>query len=427
MPKIKQNTFLVHSLSVALCTTIAITFAHADEAQSDRGSWVGVVSSDGAAVRCGANDSYYPVAVVKTGDMVVVTGKRQDWLKIETSGRVFNDAIGYIEYPTDNTATIVVNGNTGEALTDTEVLGNNIESQELYLSWRSICMLAPGEKIEIISSETTDPGTLHRESYVVHTVKMPDSGSAWIHTSNLRRATESQVAAYYGADEDGSRFIEISLMSNNRAKDGDGETSTSGSENIDALAQNTAGPLEPITLAELEARWDTITTEPIMGAELSPLLSLYSELLSADEGDLVVERVAGGRIKQLRVWERLQGQRIRINSLKEKMAIQSGDVDEYKSIMSVYGEYTVIGKLALSNMFDGKIRPFMFRVLDQKSGRTLGYLPVNKEFELSSLLGQTVGIRGENIWDPTWRVNVVGIERFDILSPTTAIVTPDIQ
>jgi hypothetical protein len=216
-------------------------------------------------------------------------------------------------------------------------------------------------------------------------------------------------------------------MSNNRAKSGDDETSTSGSENSDALAQNTAGPFEPITLAELEARWDTITTEPIMEAELSPLLSLYSELLSTDEGDLVVERVAGGRIKQLRVWERLQGQRIRINSLKEKMAIQSGDVDEYKSIMSMYGEYTIVGKLALSNMFDGKIRPFMFRVLDQKSGRTLGYLPVNKEFELSGLLGQTVGIRGENIWDPTWRVNVVGIERFDILSPTTAIVTPDIQ
>jgi len=83
--------------------------------------------------------------------------------------------------------------------------------------------------------------------------------------------------------------------------------------------------------------------------------------------------------------------------------------------------------LALSNMFDGKIRPRMFRILDQKSGRTLGYLPINKEFKLSGLLGQVVGIRGENKWDPEWRVNVVGIEKFDILPTTTAIVTPDIQ
>jgi hypothetical protein len=164
-----------------------------------------------------------------------------------------------------------------------------------------------------------------------------------------------------------------------------------------------------------------------MEAELSPLLSLYNELLSTDGGDLVVEGVAGGRVKQLRVWERLQAQRIRINSLKERMAIQSGDIDEYQSIVSMYKEYTVVGNLALSNTFDGKIRPLMFRILDQKSGRTLGYLPVNKEFELSGLLGQAVGIRGENKWDPEWRVNVVGIEKFDILPTTTAIVTPDIQ
>jgi hypothetical protein len=421
MPKIKQNTFLVNSLSVALCTTIAITLAKADEAQPDQDSWVGVVSSEGASARCGANESYYPVAVVKNGDMVLVTGKRQDWLKIETSGRVFSDAVGYIKYPADNTTTVAVNGNVGEVLTDVEVLGNNIDSQELYLSWRPTCMLAPGKKIEIISSETTDPGALHRESYIVHTIKMPESGSAWINASSLQRATDSQVRAYYGGDKDGSRFIEISLMSS------EGERSAPGSGNGDTLAQNNIGPVEPITLAGLEARWDTITAEPIMEAELSPLLGLYNELLSADGGDLVVERVVGSRIKQLRVWERLQAQRIRINSLKEKVAIQAGDIDEYQSIVSMYGEYTVVGNLALSNMFDGKIRPLMFRILDQKSGRTLGYLPVNKEFELSGLLGQTVGIRGENKWDPEWRVNVVGIEKFDVLPTTTAIVTPDIQ
>ena len=120
MPKIKQNTFLVNSLSVALCTTIAITLAKADEAQPDQDSWVGVVSSEGASARCGANESYYPVAVVKNGDMVLVTGKRQDWLKIETSGRVFSDAVGYIKYPADNTTTVAVNGNVGEVLTDVE-------------------------------------------------------------------------------------------------------------------------------------------------------------------------------------------------------------------------------------------------------------------------------------------------------------------
>ena len=55
-----------------------------------------------------------------------------------------------------------------------------------------------GETIDIISSITTDPGTLHRESYVVHTVRMPASGSGWIRASNVSRATDEQVASFYG-------------------------------------------------------------------------------------------------------------------------------------------------------------------------------------------------------------------------------------
>jgi hypothetical protein len=185
--------------------------------------------------------------------------------------------------------------------------------------------------------------------------------------------------------------------------------------------------LDPLSLVELEARWDVITTEPIMGAELVPLLTMYTELLSESDGDIVVEQVAGGRIKQLIVWERLQSQRFKIENLKEKMELGAGEVDAYQSVVSTYGDYVVVGKLALSKTFDGKLRPLMFRVLDQKSGRTLGYLPVNEDFELSSLLGQIVGVTGENAWNSTWRVNVVSGERFDILSPTTAIVSPDIQ
>ena len=198
--------------------------------------------------------------------------------------------------------------------------------------------------------------------------------------------------------------------------------------NTSGVSETTeAQKLEPLSLVELEARWDVITAEPIMGAELSTLTDMYRELLSENQGDLVVEQVAGGRIKQLEVWERLQAQRIKIEELKEKVAARTGEVDEYQSIMASYGGYVVVGRLALSNTFDGKLRPLMFRVLDKKSGRTLGYLPANKDFELSGLLGQIIGVTGKSEWSPSWRVNVVRGERFDILSPTTAIVSPDIQ
>ena len=132
-------------------------------------------------------------------------------------------------------------------------------------------------------------------------------------------------------------------------------------------------------------------------------------------------------MKQLQVWAGLQKQRDRIDALRFNLAQGSDDVSEYQSVMSMYGDYALVGTLALSHTFDGRLRPFMYRIKGVKSGRTLGYLPANEDWELSSLVGQSVGIIGKSTWNPNWRVQVVEATRFDILSPTTATVTPDIQ
>jgi hypothetical protein len=95
--------------------------------------------------------------------------------------------------------------------------------------------------------------------------------------------------------------------------------------------------------------------------------------------------------------------------------------------MNRNGEYAAVGVLALSNTFDGRLRPLMYRIQDLKSGRTIGYIPENEDLDLSALVGQSVGIAGNLAWNSNWRVSVIEGERFDLLSPTTAIVTPDIQ
>ena len=139
MPIIKQKTFLFSSIAVALC--LATTNAFTQSTQSGGAAWVGVVSSENAPVRCGANESYYPIANIRGGDLLLVNGKRQGWLKVETSGNVFKDAIGYVKYPAQNTTTLLVTGTSGEVLSDIEVLAKNVESEELYRSRRPICRL----------------------------------------------------------------------------------------------------------------------------------------------------------------------------------------------------------------------------------------------------------------------------------------------
>ncbi len=420
-------------IGTAVAIVMPLTTAIAQDPVGDIGDdlWVGVVATGPAVVRCGANESYYPIATAREGDFVRVLGKRQDWLSVELVGSVFKDTVGYIKYPEENTSLFAVAGTQGVATGEIEVLANNIDSDELYRSWRPVLRLGEGDTVEIVDSKVTKPGTLHRESYIVHTVVMPEGAVGWINTTHVMKATDEQLAGFAGW----SGYSTSAEMATNTS----GDTGTSNDlmttvndatikEEMEFESTETETvSFQPLSLVELEAMWEEITSEPVMGAEVSPLKDMYLELRSDNQDDLVLSRISNVRIKQLEIWSGLQEQRVKIDALRTDLASKSEKVSEYQSAMSMYGSYAMVGRLSLSHTFNGRLRPFMYRILDQKSGRTLGYLPANEDWNLSGLIGQYIGVSGENTWNPTWRVNVVNATRFDILSPTTATITPDIQ
>jgi len=417
------------TLALVVPTTITLAEKEDEAAPKEDTTWIGVITTDGSIVRCGANESYYTIATANGNDLVRVHGKRQDWMKIDTSGNVFKDTVGYIKYPADELSWFEVSEGVGTVKNDLEVLAKNTDAEELYRSWRPVLRLQNGDQVQIINSIITEPGTLHRDAYVVHTIKMPQSATGWVNGSCITQATPEQTAAFYGTEFVVSpETIEITEVGAEVAET-EMPAPTSGEEVVAEVATETSTTtkLEPLSLAELEHAWKKMATEPVMGAEVSPLKDMYKELLSDSGDDLVVEQVANGRIKQLDVWAGLQNQRVRIESLRSNLAEQSDEVTDYQSVMALFNEYAIAGRLALSNTFDGRLRPFMYRIQDPKSGRTLGYLPANEDWELSGLVGQTIGVVGKRKWDPNWRVNVVEASRFDILSPTTATVTTDIQ
>ena len=409
------------TLSMVLFVPTTLTFAQTGAVEMQDTAWVGVVTADTASVRCGANESYYTVATANKGDLIRIHGKRQDWMKIDTSGTVFENTIGYIKYPAAEASLFEVVGSGGLVKGDLEVLARNTESEELYRSWRPVLRLQDGDRVTVVETVTTEPGTLHRDAYVVHTIQMPSTATCWVNASNITTATPEQTALYNGTEFTKSASALADVID-------DATTSeATGVETTEVVVDSAPVVLEPLSLVELEAAWEKMSSEPVMGAEVTPLRDMYAELLSDNSEDLVIERIAAGRMKQLEVWAGLQNQRMRIEALRVSLAEQSDEVEEFQSVMSLYGNYAMAGKLALSNTFDGRLRPFMYRIQDVKSGRTLGYLAANEDWGLPSLVGQTIGIVGKNAWNPSWSVYVVEAERFDILSPTTATVTPDIQ
>ena len=408
-------------MSMVLFVPTTFALAQSGAVETEDTAWVGVVTADTASVRCGANESYYTVAIAHEGDLIRIHGKRQDWMKIDTSGTVFENTVGYIKYPANEASLFEVVENSGLVKGDLEVLARNTESEELYRSWRPILRLQDGDRVTVVETVTTEPGTLHRDAYVVHTVQMPSTAKCWVNASNITTATPEQTALYNGTELTKSTPTPVDAASEGLM------SGVAGVGTVEVVVDSNSVALEPLSLVELEAAWETMSSEPVMGAEVTPLRDMYAELLSDNSEDLVIERIAAGRMKQLEVWAGLQNQRMRIEALRASLAEQSDEVEDFQSIMSLYGNYAMAGKLALSNTFDGRLRPFMYRIQDVKSGRTLGYLASNEDWGLPSLVGQTVGIVGKNTWNPSWSVYVVEAERFDILSPSTATVTPDIQ
>jgi len=374
-------------------------------------SWVGTITTEPTAVRCGANESYYPLKFLSTGEVVRVVGKRQGWYQIVTEGKSFAGVVGYISYPEKSASVFMVEGSNGTSTGEIEIIAKNIEANEVYRSWRPVCRLYAGDTVEIMSTEKMEPGTLYKDAYIVHTVKLPASATAWIRVSNIERATNTTAG-------DGG---EDSLLGYESVAHGE----VAASENS-GFGVNEIEELKTLTLSELEEAWITISQEPVMGAETAPLFDLYGQLLEENVGDLVIERIAFGRMKQLEIWKQLKFQKDRIAALQAKLGTESGAVGEYIEVMDTYGNYAIVGKIALSSTFNGKIRPFMYRI-QNSTGRTIGYLPMNPNWDLSSMIGQVVGVDGEMVWDAAWRVNIVDATGFDLLAPTTAEVESDIQ
>ncbi|MDP7008364.1 MAG: SH3 domain-containing protein, partial [Phycisphaerales bacterium] len=185
------NQHILWKTAAVVTTTVSVAI-HAQEQETTDNSWIGAITSDGVAVRCGANESYYPITHLTTGDTVTVVGKRQDWYQVNTGGSSFNSVVGYIKYPEKDSSVFVVEGETGTAGGDIEIIAKNVESDEMYRSWRPVYRMQDGETVRIIQTEAMAPGTLHREAYIVHTVSLPPNATAWINVSNITKTTPNE-------------------------------------------------------------------------------------------------------------------------------------------------------------------------------------------------------------------------------------------
>lgn len=434
-------------------------------ASNEEASYIAVVKGTDVYVRCGAAESYYPFAKVNDGDLVKVIGEKYDWMRIVTAGPAFRSGFGYIKSTKGDTSRfrLAADGKTGVTLGKTDIVAPNLDAKSSPKdSWKSIVRLEADQTLRVIKVEDTEKDT-------IVTVALPDAAQGWISKAYLERAGDAQTSqwnamlaqknpdeptgktsahgsvAKANSDDQGKPrpvrqpatpkqtekpnaakpLDEASGANSGEMDPATGETTTTAGASsqmgpdIDSKpATTTAKPSEPRmpTFDDLEAAFKLLQKEPVETAEVGPLREMYLDLASRSGGDQRIAHRAGGRAEQLQIWADIQKKRGELDAARTRAKMSAAETDAVRKALESSADYTAVGRVATSTIYDGKRLPKLLRLQDPATGRTVAYLQPDEQYELINLIGNLVGIVGDKNYDESMRLNIIAPHRIDILT-----------
>lgn len=180
------------------------------------------------------------------------------------------------------------------------------------------------------------------------------------------------------------------------------------------------GKLKAIDAETLGSIYGEALRTPLEQVELDAVIAEFQrtiESLTAVEGTERLRRQLESRVQVLKMRALLQA------SLRETSASSGtlkAQVDQTKSELDrleKQRQYTVVGRLVASSVYDGRRLPLMYRVLSPEptSTRTLAYVAPDGKLDLSEKVGKIVGVRGDSRLDESLRVNIVAPTSVDVL------------
>lgn len=434
---------------VVLCVvSLALVSASAFAQGEAFKPYIAAVTKDQIFVHSGADSRYYPFATLSEGDLVQVVGEKSGWARIATAGAAFDGMFGYIKYPLTDTGRfrLADDKKTGVTLAMLDLIAPNMnENDSPDHSWKPIGpKLSAGQTVRVLETIETD-----RE--IVHKVALPADCSGWTNLIYLRKASDAEVAAWQAALGTSGRPIEPKTHDSQAASPdvqpvkaralepvpdinpvpaddqltaptNDGLTGMSAQQNGESATSDEGEAGFNIwheKLLDLEDAFKALSAgSPLESADVGPLRAKYEEMVAAtSEVEPVISRFAQRRADQLTLLSEVQQRKANLAKLRQRVQVATEEFDAAKHAIAMSGDYAAVGRLEASQVYNGKNLPELYRIQDEKSGRTIAYIKPDPEFHLAGLLGQVVGIAGEIEYDGTLRVNILTPRHIDVLAP----------
>lgn len=388
-------------------------------AESQSSTYFATVTADNVYVRSGPSvQSSYPFGKMDRGEVVRVVEENFGWARVQTAGRAFADMNGFI--PVDDRAQLSVDGATITANATTELRAPNISADSTPdSSWKQIGRIEAGATLAVIARIDAERGS-------VWSVRLPEMGEGWINSNFLRRSTAAEAGAFDKAvvnEEIATIAIEGAMIAASSAPTEPGALVTEIVVTETKPAKPTKTPeqiateLRRATFADLEVTWLKIKGQPTAEAEVGALYARYIVFAAESANDPSFQARAASRIAQLEVQQEVQNKIFELQATKARLTGECEQINGVAVAIEARSEYTAVGVLNASLVYDGVALPLLFRLQDPSTGQTVSYVVPGDGFQLSTMLGTLIGVKGEKSYDDSLKLDTITPKTIDYLTP----------
>lgn len=430
---------------------------------SDGSPYWAVVTGNAVNLRSGPSaQSAYAFGKLKQGDVVRVLKEEYGWARVQTEGNAFADVTAFV--PADRRVTLAADGGSATVNSRTELRAPNVEAGgSPDKSWKQIGNADAGSVLTVL-------GTAAGEKESVYKVKVPATAEAWVNLQFLRKASESEAVNAASAPTVNAQAAAPAASPTDAPVAGSVSTETPA--NIPAagaaapaasaadIGGTAGGGVEPLnspsippllgekpqnssvtesvalateavaqpkatkpkfvskrsTLDDLEHQFKAVRDQPQADAEFEALKAKYEELASTTDGSGGIKGMADARSKQLTLLVETQRQMQELRRTKTSTDENRKGIADLILNIQRRAEYTAIGVLNASAVYDGDRLPELYRICDPTTGATIAYVEPNADIPMATMVGTLVGVKGGKTVDPALRLTVISPMAVELLT-----------
>ena len=439
---------------------------------ADGDAYWAVVTGSAVNVRSGPSaQSAYAFGKLKTGDLVRVVREEYGWARVSAEGNAFSGIAVFV--PADRRVTLSADGATATVSSRTELRAPNLDAGgSPDKSWKQVGNADAGTTLTVLE-------TVKGEKESVYKVKAPATAEAWVNMQFLRKATDAEAASATAAPATAAATatgrpeaapqpsatpapvaVDAAAPATEQAANADPsgapapapvatapEIGTSPSLSSPAIPpllgekpQNAAvtNP-QPVTvetrtetrttrtvplskratLDELERQFQAVRAQPQAEAEFDALRAKYEELAATTTGSGGMKGLADARAQQLSMMSQVQREVQLLERTRSATTENKKGIAELILNIQRRADYTAIGILNASAVYDGERLPLLYRICDPMTGATIAYVEPNPDIALATMLGTLVGVKGGKSTDPALHVTVISPIAADLLTQRT--------